>query len=383
MPYATIEEIDPAVAGQTVPAPFLDTVAATATWSPCGRWPASSRGPGTSGPSQSTPTTWPGRRRPAAARRGAGRPGAADDAQPARLPLARRRRPVPAGHAGVSIYNSSSPEEVAYLAGHAEAKSRSSRTPVPREVPEGATRAPDARDIFVIHRPSCRPRACSPPPSCSSRGDADLDALAAATEPSDLATLIYTSGTTGPPKGVMLDQYNVVYTAEQLSRVHRARRAAGRRLVSYLPMAHIAERMTSHYQEMLHGYTVTTCPDPTQIATYAREVHPELIFGVPRVWEKVYAGVNAALAARPRARSRSSTRASPRRSRSRPPSGPARPPRSSSTRGRSSTPSPSRRSAASSGSTRSWPPSPAPRRSAARSSSGSTPSACRCRRSTA
>ena len=70
-------------------------------------------------------------------------------------------------------------------------------------------------------------------------------------------------------------------------------------MVSYLPMAHIAERMTSHYQGMLRGLTVTSCPDPTQIAAYAKEVHPELIFGVPRVWEKIYLGVNAALSADP------------------------------------------------------------------------------------
>ena len=64
-------------------------------------------------------------------------------------------------------------------------------------------------------------------------------------------------------------------------------------------MAHIAERMTSHYQGMVSGLSVTSCPDPTQIAAYAREVHPEIMFGVPRVWEKVYLGVNAALAADP------------------------------------------------------------------------------------
>ena len=64
-------------------------------------------------------------------------------------------------------------------------------------------------------------------------------------------------------------------------------------------MAHIAERMTSHYQGMMSGLTVTSCPDPTQIAAYAREVHPEIMFGVPRVWEKIYLGVNAALAADP------------------------------------------------------------------------------------
>jgi long-chain acyl-CoA synthetase len=76
-------------------------------------------------------------------------------------------------------------------------------------------------------------------------------------------------------------------------------RIPGLRLVSYLPMAHIAERMTTHYQGAYVGHEVTTCPDAGQIGAYAREVQPNVMFGVPRVWEKIYAGVTAALAADP------------------------------------------------------------------------------------
>ena len=136
-----------------------------------------------------------------------------------------------------------------------------------------------------------------------SSGRADLETLAEATDPDDLATLIYTSGTTGPPKGVMISQHNVVHTCEQLTRCYEFvlgdDHGVGLRYISYLPMAHIAERISSHYNGMRLGFTITCCPDPAQIATYAREVHPEVMFGVPRVWEKVYLGVNAALAADP------------------------------------------------------------------------------------
>jgi long-chain acyl-CoA synthetase len=97
----------------------------------------------------------------------------------------------------------------------------------------------------------------------------------------------------------MISQHNVVFTVEQLRRCIGLDDIVGKRLISYLPMAHIAERITSHYQSMVAGLTVTSCPDPTQIAAYAREVHPEVMFGVPRVWEKVYLGVNAAIAADP------------------------------------------------------------------------------------
>ncbi len=200
----------------------------------------------------------------------------------------------------VSIYNSSSTEEVQYLAEHAGA---------PIAIVEDVgflerllkvrAELPDLQHIFVLEPPTDAPNAVQPAADLFEHGSLDLHELAAATAPDDLATLIYTSGTTGPPKGVMISQYNVVYTVEQLRRCIDAADLLGWRVVSYLPMAHIAERMVSHYQAMVFGYTVTSCPDPTDVATYAREVRPELIFGVPRVWEKIYLGVNAALAADP------------------------------------------------------------------------------------
>ena len=58
-----------------------------------------------------------------------------------------------------------------------------------------------------------------------------------------------------------------MWTAESLQQAFgREIDLAGKRLVSYLPMAHIAERMTSHYMQAIIGYEVTTCPDPAQIA---------------------------------------------------------------------------------------------------------------------
>ena len=97
----------------------------------------------------------------------------------------------------------------------------------------------------------------------------------------------------------MISQYNVVYTIEILKRSIDFDDFVGMRVVSYLPMAHIAERAVSHYQSMMLGYSVYCCPDPNQLTMYLKEVHPQLAFGVPRVWEKIYNGVNAALAADP------------------------------------------------------------------------------------
>jgi long-chain acyl-CoA synthetase len=207
----------------------------------------------------------------------------------------------------VSIYNSSSPEEIQYLVSHAEAEiAVLEDAGFLEKFLKVRDELPALKKIFVIDPPAdAVPDGVYSYDELSAHGSADLAELGAATEPDDLATLIYTSGTTGPPKGVMLSQFNVCYTGEQLYRCYEWALTAdgsdgtGTRLVSYLPMAHIAERMSSHYNMMRYGFTVTCCPDPTQIAAYAREVKPEVMFGVPRVWEKVYLGVNAALAADP------------------------------------------------------------------------------------
>ena len=98
----------------------------------------------------------------------------------------------------------------------------------------------------------------------------------------------------------MIDHRNICWTVESLLEMFQFKESpAGKRLISYLPMAHIAERMTGHYQMLFVGYEVTCCPVPGDIAAYAGEIHPHVIFGVPRVWEKIYGGVNAALSADP------------------------------------------------------------------------------------
>ncbi len=109
--------------------------------------------------------------------------------------------------------------------------------------------------------------------------------------PDSLATLIYTSGTTGTPKGVMISHRNVVWTAECL------RRAAdidlGPRMVSYLPLAHIAERLATHYLCTYMAGQVWFCPNMAGVLEYIQEARPTIFFGVPRVYEKFSARLNA------------------------------------------------------------------------------------------
>jgi long-chain acyl-CoA synthetase len=201
----------------------------------------------------------------------------------------------------VSIYNSSSPEEIQFLAEHAEARVAIVENAVFLDrLLSVRHELPLLEQIYVLDPPSGEyPSGVHAASELMDKGSADLTALGAAIQPDDIATLIYTSGTTGPPKGVMISHYNVVYTVESLRQCFGLESFLGRRVVSYLPMAHIAERMMSHYQAIILGYSVFCCPDPNQLPAYLKEVHPEIVFGVPRVWEKIYNGVNAALSADP------------------------------------------------------------------------------------
>ena len=90
-----------------------------------------------------------------------------------------------------------------------------------------------------------------------------------------MLTLIYTSGTTGPPKGVQLTHANLLAAVNGFDEVIAF--PADGRVVSWLPMAHIAERACSHYLPMLLGFTTTCCADPRQVVAYLPEVRPDLV----------------------------------------------------------------------------------------------------------
>jgi long-chain acyl-CoA synthetase len=117
---------------------------------------------------------------------------------------------------------------------------------------------------------------------------------AAAITPDTLATLIYTSGTTGTPKGVMISQYNAVWTLETLRRA--ADLEMGVRMVSYLPLAHIAERLATHYLGTYMAGAVWYCPSIAAVLEYILEARPTVFFAVPRVYEKFHARLLARFA---------------------------------------------------------------------------------------
>jgi long-chain acyl-CoA synthetase len=117
--------------------------------------------------------------------------------------------------------------------------------------------------------------------------------------PEDLLTLVYTSGTTGLPKGVMITHHNIRYYQAAAERVlpHAAHTDEDGRIrnICFLPMAHVTGRAVDNWAALVSPITLAYCPDPVRVIEFALQVHPTGFLGVPRIWEKLHAGLSAAL----------------------------------------------------------------------------------------
>ena len=129
----------------------------------------------------------------------------------------------------------------------------------------------------------------------AARPDFDFEAAWRAVTPESVLTLIYTSGTTGDPKGVELTHANMVAEIRAFQAMRKV--DENLRAISYLPHAHAADRFGTHYLPMMLGGTITACPDPRLLFEHVPEVRPTQFTGVPRVWEKLKAGIEAKLSA--------------------------------------------------------------------------------------
>ena len=123
--------------------------------------------------------------------------------------------------------------------------------------------------------------------------DAGFEARLRGLHPAGVAVLIYTSGTTGPPKGVMLSHSNLTWTADQGIDLFSV--TDGERLVSYLPLSHIAEQMFTLHLPATVGYAVYYAESVERLVENVQAARPTVFFGVPRVWEKMNAGITARL----------------------------------------------------------------------------------------
>jgi long-subunit acyl-CoA synthetase (AMP-forming) len=128
----------------------------------------------------------------------------------------------------------------------------------------------------------------------------DVDASVAQIQSTDVLTLIYTSGTTGPPKGVQLIHRNLFAAVEGVEELVKFPRNG--RVISWLPAAHVAERNAHHYLPIVFGLQITCCDDPREVLSYLPEVRPSWFFAVPRIWEKLKAGLETMVAGQPEER---------------------------------------------------------------------------------
>ncbi|MDH2430201.1 AMP-dependent synthetase/ligase [Sphaerisporangium sp. TRM90804] len=126
---------------------------------------------------------------------------------------------------------------------------------------------------------------------------AAVEERAAAVRADDVVTVLYTSGTTGNPKGVPLTHANVFYEVVATDRMTTLPDRGAQ--ISYLTYAHIAERVLSLYLPLFKVSHVHFCRDLAQLGTVLGQVKPTLFFGVPRVWEKMMARLQALLATQP------------------------------------------------------------------------------------
>jgi len=206
-----------------------------------------------------------------------------------------------AGGCPAGIYTTCSAEEVAYIIHHSEstlvlvenadqlAKVRARRAELPLlkwiVMMQGATFEPAADtlawDAFLAK-------------AGAEAEDTDLRARLDAIKDHDLATLIYTSGTTGPPKGVMLSHRNLAWTADLLLDI--GGRRDGEVSLSYLPLSHIAEQMSTIHMPATLGSTVYFAESIDKVSANLKDARPTVFFGVPRIWEKFHAGLAAKLA---------------------------------------------------------------------------------------
>jgi len=203
----------------------------------------------------------------------------------------------------LSVYNTLAPEQVRFIAGHAEPQAVFLESTDHLErwhlalddiasirvvVGIGDARLDDER--FVTWDDLVAEGLDLPP--------GDVAARARGVRPETPATILYTSGTTGEPKGVVLSHANVVFECEATLRRNGA--PPGNVTLSYLPYAHIAERVLSMYLPPRFGdWHVHLVGDPTLLVPALVDVRPTQFFGVPRVWEKIRAGLSGMLAQEP------------------------------------------------------------------------------------
>jgi long-chain acyl-CoA synthetase len=198
---------------------------------------------------------------------------------------------VTLGAVPFSIYQTSSPEQISYVCSDAKAKVAVVEKAFLDVFNKAKEDLPDLEHLITLDGDggtmTIEELAAVDP-------DFD-DSVADAVEPDDLLTLIYTSGTTGPPKGVQLTHRNLMSLVSSVEDMIPFPENSENRVISWLPAAHIAERGAHYYLPVVMGVSVTICADPRKIIETLPQVRPTWFFAVPRIWEKLKAGLETML----------------------------------------------------------------------------------------
>ncbi len=195
-----------------------------------------------------------------------------------------------------SIYQTSSPEQIAYVVGDAEARVAIVEAAYLEAFARAREDLPEVEHVIVLDAEVGGTETLAQlearDPGC------DPGTTGAKVGPDDQLTLIYTSGTTGPPKGVQLTHRNLLTLVASVDDLVPFPEDGGR-VISWLPAAHIAERGANYYLPVVKGLEIHICPDPREIVQFLPQARPTWFFAVPRVWEKLKAGLEAMLAGLP------------------------------------------------------------------------------------
>jgi long-subunit acyl-CoA synthetase (AMP-forming) len=204
---------------------------------------------------------------------------------------------VTAGATPFSIYMQYGPDQIRHVVTDAGARTIITEQQFLATVLEARKELPDLEHVIVIDGEAPEGVVTLEEVLAAPEPDFDAEASVAQLGPQDLLTIIYTSGTTGPPKGVQLSHRNLLAAVEQAEQLIDFPRDG--RVISWLPAAHVAERNAHHYLPMVYGLQITCCDNPREILGYLPEVRPSWFFAVPRIWEKLKAGLEAMVAGQP------------------------------------------------------------------------------------
>ena len=211
------------------------------------------------------------------------------------------------GAVPIGVYPQQTTEQIRYLLEHSEARVLLVGDERELEAVVAAAKGLDHvvaivpwdEAVYARHR-ALDPRLASPARLSGPRlTDAEIRESLDAIDPEDTALLVYTSGTTGPPKGAMISHRNITTMCGSSDAL--ADSYQDDLMLSFLPMAHVAERVLSNYGRISGGIATAFASSIGAVLTEMREIAPMVFGSVPRLFEKAYSKIHGEIERKPKA----------------------------------------------------------------------------------